>query len=485
MGVFAFCVSGGGSRRSNPSRDTGSKRLRNPQDEAPEGSNAPKRNVKTTASKQKEPAKGMDEISTTEYVERRKINPYVNPRAILRGTELFWTKQQALIYLDVIKNKQNTFMDVKWIDMNHMRKDKFRDYFGEALDLVEQFAIEPVISFHLDYDPELICQFFASVYFHPGEERRMTWMTNGRQLSATWKEFMDLLHIPDDGLHTPVGVRPHANSEFANKNLLQPFLVEKVLPNGKSTWVLNSFLDIMHRIFCNTLFPRIGEKDKVHAYLVDMLLLCAEARSSQTQPLDVSHIMWCELRFAVFTRKVPIYGPYLFLLLSTTWEKTYPGDEFLAPDWIRHESISLRVKPNWANTTTRAEASSARRAVGEEGAGAEHVAEDRAARSTAPSSKPSWAKKLKDKMKTLFCMQAKGQYRAHVADKESRRRDKKVMRLFGEDVSGGSEDVITPEAAWMSKQGYKWTSSEDDIAETIPAAESDEEHEEQWDDFSA
>ena len=105
----------------------------------------------------------MDEIPLNEYVERRKIDPYVNACAILGGTELFWTKQQALIYLDVIKNKQNTFVDVKWIDMNHMRKDKFRDYFGEALDLVEQFAIEPVISFHLDYDPELICQFFTSV----------------------------------------------------------------------------------------------------------------------------------------------------------------------------------------------------------------------------------------------------------------------------------------------------------------------------------
>ena len=82
-------------------------------------------------------------------------------------------------------------------------------------------------------------------------------------------------------------------------------------------------------------------------------------------------------------------------------------------------------------------------------------------------------------------MQAKGQYRAHVADKESHRRDKKVMRLFGEDVSSGSEDVITLEAAWMSKQGYKCTSSKDDLEETIPAAECDEEHEEQWDDFSA
>src|SRR4051812_7977727 len=113
---------------------------------------------------------------------------------------------------------------------------------------------------------------------------------------------------------------------------------------------------------------------------------------SQTQPLDVSHIMWCELRFAVFNRKVPIYGPYLFLLISKTWEKLYPGDEFLAPDWIRHEPISPRVKSNWANTTTRAEASAARRTVDEEEAGAEDVAKDCAARSSHSSSEPSWAK---------------------------------------------------------------------------------------------
>ena len=72
-----------------------------------------------------------------------------------------------------------------------------------------------------------------------------------------------------------------------------------------------------------------------------------------------------------------------------------------------------------------------------------------------------------------------------MADKESHRRDKKVMRLFVEDVSGGSEDVITPEATWMTKQGYKWTNSEEDIEEPVPTAGSDEEHEEQWDDFSA
>ena len=84
----------------------------------------------------------MDEMPLAEFVNRRKINPYVNPHANFRGNELFWTKQQNLIYLDVIKAKQNIYVDVHWIDMVHMRKDNHREYFGEDLDLVEQFGIE-------------------------------------------------------------------------------------------------------------------------------------------------------------------------------------------------------------------------------------------------------------------------------------------------------------------------------------------------------
>ena len=63
--------------------------------------------------------------------------------------------------------------------MHHMRQDKHRNYFGEALDLVEQFGIEDLITFHLDFDPEIVAQFFTSVHFHTVEELTMTWMTNG------------------------------------------------------------------------------------------------------------------------------------------------------------------------------------------------------------------------------------------------------------------------------------------------------------------
>ena len=67
--------------------------------------------------------------------------------------------------------------------------------------------------------------------------------------------------------------------------------------------------------------------------------------------------------------------------------------------------------------------------------------------------------------------------------KESRRRHNKVLQLYGEDVSGGSEEHITPETEWMEKQGYMWIDSEEDVEESIPAAE--ESDAEEWDSFPA
>ena len=67
---------------------------------------------------------GMDEMPLAEFISRRKINPYVHPRANFRGNDLLWTKQQNLIYLDVIKAKRNIYVDVHWIDMHHMREEK-------------------------------------------------------------------------------------------------------------------------------------------------------------------------------------------------------------------------------------------------------------------------------------------------------------------------------------------------------------------------
>ena len=76
-------------------------------------------------------------------------------------------------------------------------------------------------------------------------------------------------------------------------------------------------------------------------------------------------------------------------------------------------------------------------------------------------------------------MQAQGQYRAHVTDKKTRQRDKKIMSLYGEEVSNESEDNITPEATWMARQGYQWTDSDDEYQPEQQGSDEDYQDEEQ------
>ncbi|KAE8796163.1 hypothetical protein D1007_28870 [Hordeum vulgare] len=166
-----------------------------------------------------------------EFQHCRKLNPYANNRENFPGGELFWNRDQFLIYEDVLRSKKNLYVLVQWIDLDHFRKDM--SYFGEAIAMVEQLQIADLISFHQDFDISIVAHFFATVHFHHDEARTMTWLTNGVQLSATWKDFMDLLQVRGEGLTTAVGLRPHAKPEAAPKEKLLRYLFVKHTPIGE------------------------------------------------------------------------------------------------------------------------------------------------------------------------------------------------------------------------------------------------------------
>ncbi|KAI5006419.1 hypothetical protein ZWY2020_033662 [Hordeum vulgare] len=225
----------------------------------------------------------------------------------------------------------------------------------------------------------------------------------------------------------------------------------------------------MHRIFRNTLFPRIGNKDEVHGLLAEMLLLCEEARNKATAPLDISDVMFCELWNCIMNRKVPIYGPYLFAFIQKKWKDTYP-DELLPveADYFVHDPIKLRLKNKWANTSTSSQPMDTDTEIAAGGGPSSH---------TRSSTMPSCTMKQKDQMKTLFCMQAKGHYHFHVAQNENCQRHKRVLRTLDVATLSGSEDDITPETDWMRAQGYKWNGSDAD--EEVSDEDIEEEQDEQ------
>jgi len=58
---------------------------------------------------------------------------------------------------------------------------------------------------------------------------------------------------------------------------------------------------------------------------MDMLLFCQHEKEASTgESLDISHVMWAELLFAVSERKCPIYVPFIMRLIERAWAQTYP-----------------------------------------------------------------------------------------------------------------------------------------------------------------
>ncbi|KAE8789977.1 hypothetical protein D1007_35737 [Hordeum vulgare] len=129
---------------------------------------------------------------------------------------------------------------------------------------------------------------------------------------------MSSLGIADTGLDEPIGLRRHIEGIPAihKSKLIRYSRTVKTVKGDRTE--LMPFMDIMHMIFHNSLFPRVGNKDQGHSYLVNLLIFCQKERDHQST-LDVSHIMWMKLRSAVVDKKnVPVYAPHLFKLIEDT-----------------------------------------------------------------------------------------------------------------------------------------------------------------------
>ena len=166
--------------------------------------------------------------------------------------------------------------------------------------------------------------------------------------------------------------------------------------------------------------------------------------------------MWAELLSAVSERKCPIYGPFIMLLIEKAWARVYPKVMLETGELVSHEIKRLRKKDNWGTPAPKPGGPSTAADMETEG-GAEADADDE---DYEPSgTEPSWAKKLKRKMKKLFCMESHGQYMTHVAEKQARGRHKELMRQLGATVASGSEGQITEEEEWI-QQHCPWTDSD-------------------------
>ena len=118
-------------------------------------------------------------------------------------------------------------------------------------------------------------QFFATVHFFSDDPRRIKWMSKDQILEATWSQFASLLGLSEHGFE----LDEDAQQQFFRINYNTPPLKPEVLYDLYILWRvvvglqknLLKVWDIMHRIFRNTVAPRVGNFDQMHGKMIDLM----------------------------------------------------------------------------------------------------------------------------------------------------------------------------------------------------------------------
>ena len=145
--------------------------------------------------------------------------------------------------------------------------------------MCQEFGLFPLMKFKHNYIEYYITQFFSTVYFESDAARSMKWMTKDKMLECTLKEFGEYLGYTDKGEFEPSGWRCHINQLSSSKEYIAPITMENGTP-GKTAHLVQPF-EILHRIYRETLMPRVGNWDEVHGYMFDLLKTSQQKQGSK------------------------------------------------------------------------------------------------------------------------------------------------------------------------------------------------------------
>jgi hypothetical protein len=91
--------------------------------------------------------------------------------------ENFWSRSQEEIYTCIYLPMKNRVVKQHHINVYHMRKNP--EYFGEALEMCEEFGLLLLMEFTQNWDEELVVQFYTTVFFTEDKHKTIKRLTNG------------------------------------------------------------------------------------------------------------------------------------------------------------------------------------------------------------------------------------------------------------------------------------------------------------------
>jgi hypothetical protein len=193
--------------------------------------------------------------------------------------------------------------------------------FPGCVEIIDAMGLRGILTLSRDWSEEAVMQFYATCRFVPDDDRSLVWSTEGTQLSVTFEEFARLLNI-----HTGENLyKIHARSDTCDSMTgvalapLRRANADVTVDNAQSTSLLVAPYPFMHKVINMALVPKIGDREKVRNFAIDLLV---RMHTHGTERFDLADFLYEQIRLASYLqdRTFP-YAPYIQVLIDAKFQQ--------------------------------------------------------------------------------------------------------------------------------------------------------------------
>ena len=261
-------------------------------------------------------------VMTEKARKEREKNPLNLPNE--KGVDFrFQTKFHQDYYMSAIYPKNHSVSRSQYVDWR-----KFEGVndpiFDEIVRACKDKNVYSLLSFHHDWNSEVIAQFFATCYWDDADDdpvkRYVHWMTDGEWYHISYAEFSMMFGFGrrDYGIPQKIHMGAHLSKEQMRSMYLPGNAANEGSKNG-----LIPFYGYLNKFFRKTLTPREGDASNISGYLRNLL----RAMTPSEPAFSVFDFVWEEIKdISMSPNRSCGYGAILMHMIETKINKRFEYD---------------------------------------------------------------------------------------------------------------------------------------------------------------
>jgi hypothetical protein len=217
----------------------------------------------------------------------------------------------------IIMHKASTLLSLQ--SHNHPEIDAL-------IQRLEDWCILPLMTFKHDWNSEILCQFWATLYIDE-EHKVLHWMTEGLHYRCDYRQFSRLLGFNRDDRAAPSLYDRYPDGAGKDDFVEAALYIDPTKANGKIDG-LKPYFYVLNNLLRATIDPKIGDATTVQNHAPTILVCFGLGKR-----FSVTDLMWRHIQEVSLTSSQSFpYAPYLMYIIEQFTGFGFHHD-VSHPDW--------------------------------------------------------------------------------------------------------------------------------------------------------